>query len=83
MIKVSHKYLKVVLVLGVKKLGPIFLVSNLDNFLFFKILLDLTIFSNFDNYPDLLASFSLLLLISNLITLLLFLFFFEMICQVI
>ena len=66
MIKANYKWLKVVLALGVKKLGPAFLVLILDK---------LPLFDNFFDFPSLLTSFTLLLLTQNLIASPLLLFF--------
>ena len=48
MIKASHKQLKATLALGVKKLSPIYLASNLRKFPLFNSFLDLVDFSLYD-----------------------------------
>ena len=74
MIKASHKWLKVVLKLGVRNLGLASITSKLDEFLLFDNFFlnlakfwDLDVFLIFD-ILDFLACFILLLLISNLLT---------------
>ena len=81
LVKVSSKQLKLSLALKVKKFGLVFLVSNLDKFLFFNyFFLNLDNFWNLNNFwpfnfLDFLVSFILPSATPNLITLLLPLFF--------
>ena len=62
----SYKQLKVFLVSEVRKFGPTFLESNSGKFLLFDyFFLDLDDFQDLNNFSDFLASFILLILISN------------------